>query len=110
MLEWFKSKISKKPSKSKKEILSQLERGDLVKVSLRDKDYFKRCYPGGTSRFDQELINERVFVGNITNCHWRQQEKIWVVSISVGRRYGMREFLILEDEIEQIRKINQNDV
>jgi hypothetical protein len=110
MLEWIKSKISKKPIKTKKEILGEIERGDLVKVHLKPRTYFDRCYPGGTPRFDQELINEGFFIGNVVNCFWRPAEKIWIITISTGRRNGIREFLFLEDEIERIRKVNKNDL
>lgn len=111
MLQWIKSKIAGTPKKTKREILAEIERGDLVKVYLKPASYFSRCYPGGTQRLDNDLIAERQVVGNVTNCIWRQSEKLWTVSVSIGRRSGiMREYLFLEDEIEEIRKVNTNDL
>lgn len=105
-MKWFSNIFKSKQSKkllSKRETFENLMPGDLVSVHLRSESFFK-CYPNGTPRIDQDIIAKGVLVGHVVKC--KKTKYFWTLEISAGRPGGVRHYFLLEDEIENVRKVD----
>ena len=101
-MKWFSNIFGKKKNElTKREMFESLAPGDLVSVKLKNESFFK-CYPNGTPRLDQDIIKKGLLVGHVIKC--KKTKYFWTLEVSAGRPNGVREYFLLEDEIQSIRK------